>query len=697
MTAFVHEGRRTYVVLFAVFAMIAALLAIPATPANAVATDACPATIPSAGFTDLGGFSVDVVDAANCLAFYEITKGTSATTYGPSANVSRWQMALFLTRQAVDHGVTLPSGADQGFTDLTGLSAEAVTAVNQLAQLNITKGTSATTFDPNGNVGRWQMALFITRLVTGAGITLPSGADQGFTDISGLAAETQTAINQTAQLAISKGTSATTFDPTGLVTRAQMALFLTRTLEAGGVTPPVVAGPSDAPELISVSFDDDDADQTRLIYKFDEDVSLVGLVGDFVLVDVTGTLWAADEVDKWSDDEIEAIFDNDYIDVATVAAVTRGAVENIDGDANPAGSVGYAAYTLDGTDLPGNDTPDLVAVGAFDNDDDTIELEFDVDITAVAEDLIYFVEEDGTVWPGDPLGLNNDVDDDIVTVELDGNPGTSDVDNVVRVFLAPAAVTSADGVNTPHSLDIKLSGETDEAPSLSGVTIDRAGKEVTFTFNRSVVDEAAYDVGDFVLVTIDPAGAPVLVFPTAAADLDRDTATKIVWDTDDGGAAELAMGRQIVYAGVWDSAGIVGLTDFATGEVLEVGHFVNFSTAYPKGATSAPTLITSAGSAGGLAGDEYEIVLEYNVVLDEGLADVDENLLFLFESNGDEIDPTFLSADTDDEEATLTLDDGDTGFDELDDGDVAIFSFDEGFATSPGGYVSYPTSIGCGC
>ena len=152
--------------------MIAALLAIPATPVNAVTTAACPATVPSAGFTDLAGFSADVVDGANCLAFYGITKGTSATTYGPAANVSRWQMALFLTRQAVDHGVTLPSGADQGFTDLTGLSAEAVTAVNQLAQLNITKGTSATTFDPNGNVGRWQMALFITRLVTGAGITL---------------------------------------------------------------------------------------------------------------------------------------------------------------------------------------------------------------------------------------------------------------------------------------------------------------------------------------------------------------------------------------------------------------------------------------------------------------------------------------------------------------------------------------------
>lgn len=239
MTTFVHEGRRSYVVLFAVLAMIAALLALPATPAKAVATDACPATIPSAGFTDLTGYSQDVVDAANCLAFYGITKGTSATTYDPSGMVTRWQMALFLTRQAVDHGVTLPSGASQGFTDLAGLSAEAVTAINQLAQLNITKGTSATTFDPNGHVVRWQMALFITRLVSAAGITLPSGADQGFTDISGLSAEAQTAANQLKQLGISTGTTATTFDPNGMVTRAQMSLFLTRTLQAGGVKPPV--------------------------------------------------------------------------------------------------------------------------------------------------------------------------------------------------------------------------------------------------------------------------------------------------------------------------------------------------------------------------------------------------------------------------------------------------------------------------
>jgi hypothetical protein len=133
--------------------------------------------------------------------------------------------------------VTLPSGADQGFTDISGYDAATQLAINQLAQLNITKGTSATTFDPTGIVNRWQMALFMTREVVAAGVSLPTAADQGFTDISALDAATQTAINQLAQLGISKGTTATTYDPMGNVNRWQMALFLARDLDVLNVTP----------------------------------------------------------------------------------------------------------------------------------------------------------------------------------------------------------------------------------------------------------------------------------------------------------------------------------------------------------------------------------------------------------------------------------------------------------------------------
>jgi hypothetical protein len=234
------KTRRSVVVL-AVVAMIAALLALPITPA-AAATDACPASTPSAGFTDLGGLSASAVDAVNCVAFYGITSGTSATTYGPNIQLPRWQMALFLVASADAMGVTLPDGSDQGFADIAALSASAEKAINQIKQLGITSGTSATTFSPNALVTRWQMAIFLTKLLDKAGYALGDGSDQGFTDISSLSETAEIAINQAKQAGITAGVTATTFDPMGVVTRWQMALFLAATLDADGVQPPATLG-----------------------------------------------------------------------------------------------------------------------------------------------------------------------------------------------------------------------------------------------------------------------------------------------------------------------------------------------------------------------------------------------------------------------------------------------------------------------
>ena len=235
----VLSRRRSFVARLTALAMVASLMVIGAAPASAAVntSDSCPATVPSAGFTDIGGFDATTQQAINCLAFYDITLGTSATTYSPNMDVTRWQMALFLTRQAVEHDVSLPSGAPQGFADIAGLEASTQIAINQLAQLEITQGTSATTFSPHDPVTRWQMALFLTRLLTAAGVTLPSGAPQGFTDLAGLSNEAQVAINQLAQLDVADGTSATTFSPFMNVNRWQMALFLTRVLAVDGVTP----------------------------------------------------------------------------------------------------------------------------------------------------------------------------------------------------------------------------------------------------------------------------------------------------------------------------------------------------------------------------------------------------------------------------------------------------------------------------
>jgi hypothetical protein len=216
---------RTRVTIIVLVAVVGALL--PTSAALAAPNDWICEGVADGGFSDVDPTSGHKLDI-DCLKFWEITSGTTPTTFSPKGAVTRWQMALFMMRIAGLEGL---SGKDQGYLDILGLPVEYQTAINQVSQFGITTGTSSTTFDPNGSVNRWQMALFLTRLVHARGIALPNGFGQGFTDIVDLPASYQTAINQLAQLSITKGTSLTTFGPHDLVTREQMASFLIRTFK----------------------------------------------------------------------------------------------------------------------------------------------------------------------------------------------------------------------------------------------------------------------------------------------------------------------------------------------------------------------------------------------------------------------------------------------------------------------------------
>jgi len=144
-------------------------------------------------------------------------------------------MALFLSRSWTAAGLQLPAGTAP-FDDVKSLPADYQAAIGSLVALGITDGTSASTFSPDANVTRWQMAVFLVRLLRSSGlVSLPDGASQGFGDLGELAPEFQTAINQLAQLGITKGTSVSTFDPDAVVTREQMAAFLARMLRLLGL------------------------------------------------------------------------------------------------------------------------------------------------------------------------------------------------------------------------------------------------------------------------------------------------------------------------------------------------------------------------------------------------------------------------------------------------------------------------------
>ena len=165
------RSRMACLALAAAFAAVAAV-AVPVTGASALQG---PVSAQGTPFTDLDDVSDATRRAIHCIFETGITRGTSATTYSPSRPVTRRQMALFLTRLLDVIEVPSPEAADPGFTDLGGVEEEARSAVARLFGLGITRGTSATTFSPSRTVTRRQMALFLTRLLSAAGVEPVSG------------------------------------------------------------------------------------------------------------------------------------------------------------------------------------------------------------------------------------------------------------------------------------------------------------------------------------------------------------------------------------------------------------------------------------------------------------------------------------------------------------------------------------------
>ena len=111
-----------------------------------------------------------------------------------------------------------------GLVDVEGSFAE--DAVNCVAHYGITRGRTETMYDPGAPVLRWQMALFLARAASPAGVVLPANPEVGFTDIEGVFEGARTAIAQMANLGIMRGRSSTSFRPDLPVSRVEMAEML---------------------------------------------------------------------------------------------------------------------------------------------------------------------------------------------------------------------------------------------------------------------------------------------------------------------------------------------------------------------------------------------------------------------------------------------------------------------------------------
>lgn len=230
-------------------------------PDNEAVYSACvgPA-LESFGFEDAEGLGSE--EAINCLAHYGVTLGRTATMFAPRETVSRWQMALFMARAASAAGIVLENPAtDQGFTDIGALSEAAQNAVNGLAKAEIMPGASPTSFNPNAPVTRASMAAILDAFLSNASpgegafnneehgdVSSPS-IGSIFTDINTVTRSVHLAIGRIYEMGVAKGLDDHEFGPSDLVTRAQMASFITRALAHTIARPAGISIQTDEVEL----------------------------------------------------------------------------------------------------------------------------------------------------------------------------------------------------------------------------------------------------------------------------------------------------------------------------------------------------------------------------------------------------------------------------------------------------------------
>ena len=171
------------------------------------------------GDIDAKGRHIYFTDAILWAAQQGITSGTSATTFEPDGVCTRAQVVTFLWRMA---GQPEPKSPVNAFADVKEDQYYSK-AVAWAAESGITTGTSETTFEPDATVTRAQFVTFLWRYLDRP----VSGGYGVFGDVSS-GHFAYSAILWAYENGITSGTSATTFEPEGPATRAQVVTFLYR-------------------------------------------------------------------------------------------------------------------------------------------------------------------------------------------------------------------------------------------------------------------------------------------------------------------------------------------------------------------------------------------------------------------------------------------------------------------------------------
>ena len=177
-------------------------------------------------FTDITGhWAADNILFA---ASRGLLSGTSDTTFSPDTGMTRGMFVTTLGRLA---GINPDSYQTGKFTDV---KADAYYApyVNWAAQTGIVEGITATTFAPDTNINREQMAVIMKNYAAKLGYDLPQTLRAvTFADNTQISSWAKDAVKSMQQAGILTGKNENKFDPKGTATRAEVATVLRRFVE----------------------------------------------------------------------------------------------------------------------------------------------------------------------------------------------------------------------------------------------------------------------------------------------------------------------------------------------------------------------------------------------------------------------------------------------------------------------------------
>lgn len=246
-----RDALRVALVLLVLWGVSVPTPALGAVEARGI-DNVCPAPFPGTlAFPD-GGETHGA--AIRCAADYGLVTGYEDGRYGPFDPLTRAQMATVLRRFVeASTGAALPSAGPDPFDDIAGsVHRDSIRAVHAAG---VVSGRADGGYDPATSVTRGQMARFLVSALDR--IVDPETPDSfppavttnDFDDVPGTTFQAE--IRALAAVGVVQGTTDTTFEPSALVTRGQLATFLMRAadlLDEEGAWEPPEEPPGEDPD-----------------------------------------------------------------------------------------------------------------------------------------------------------------------------------------------------------------------------------------------------------------------------------------------------------------------------------------------------------------------------------------------------------------------------------------------------------------